>query len=355
MDSKIFSIGCEKELDLFWYYFEKKHCCFEAMSICYHVVSEHLYNHKEKSVDILYTDNDNHISLTIKSSRLIDAFKKHITHFKPNLEIRIVNQEIELVQRGNTYNQKIYLDEDKKIKNSPYESKSCEKCEFYDFSNDSYDELIEDEVALHSKVSSHSYREQISLDSSDLQTLGDDLKESIEIIRDILYSIDDALTPKGLLKHISKELITFSKRVGELLEFKLISVSIESIAQKLERLSADQVCTKSIRIFVESVIDDLESWIVNILEGNSVDIHYLDHSISSSSRQLDQLLKTKTAQESIVLDIERLKSIIEKNSRKLSIEEWIYETKLNPFLPINIKEELIEWLYIKASSKKLHQ
>lgn len=56
-----------------------------------------------------------------------------------------------------------------------------------------------------------------------------------------------------------------------------------------------------------------------------------------------------------MFNIERLKSIIEKNSRNLSEEEWIYETKLNPFLPIKIKEELIEWLYIKASLKKLHQ
>lgn len=56
-----------------------------------------------------------------------------------------------------------------------------------------------------------------------------------------------------------------------------------------------------------------------------------------------------------MLDIERMKSVIEQNRRNLTINEWIYETKLNPFLPTKIKEELIEWLTLKASIKSLHR
>lgn len=54
-----------------------------------------------------------------------------------------------------------------------------------------------------------------------------------------------------------------------------------------------------------------------------------------------------------MLDIDKMKSVIEQNRRNLSIDEWIYETKLNPFLPTTIKEELLDWLTLKASLRNL--
>lgn len=294
MDSKIFTIGCEKELDTFWYYFEKEHCCFDAMGICYHIMSEYLYNNKYKSVDIVYVKDKEKASFTIKSEELLEVFKKHIRHLKPDLEVRISNKEIKLIDKSPYSSQKIFLDEDKKLKNSPYERASCQECEFYDFSSDTQ-ELLEDEASLHSKVSSYAYRHEINIDSYEIQMLGSDLKESIMILRDMLQTLDDMGVQQGVVKHISRELSMFSRRVGELLEFELISTSIESIAQKLDKLSIEQACAKRIRIFIESVVDDLESWMINILEGNTVDIHYLDHSINSSAQQLDSLLEMKFA------------------------------------------------------------
>lgn len=294
MDSKIFTIGCEKELDLFWYYFEKKRCCFEGMSMCYHVVSEYIYKYKDRTVDIEYVKDSNKASFSIKNRELIEPLKRHISFFKPVMEVRISDKEIKLIEKSLHQSQKLFLDKDEKIKNSPYERASCQECEFYDFSSDAQ-ELLEDEVALHSNISSYSYRHEIDMDSNEIQALSDDLKESIAILRDILQNIDDIEAPLGLTKHISKELTFFSKKIGELFEFKLISISIENIAQKLEKLSIKQMCAKRVKVFVSSIVDDLENWVENILEGNTVDIHYLDHSINSSAQQLDNLLETKFA------------------------------------------------------------
>lgn len=50
-----------------------------------------------------------------------------------------------------------------------------------------------------------------------------------------------------------------------------------------------------------------------------------------------------------MIEIERMKKIINENKNNKSLDEWIKEIKLNPFLSMSKKEVLLEWLSLKSA------
>jgi len=305
---KEFNISCERDLDEFWFFFERKLVCFEEMTLIYHLVSEILYRfessalnimnlprievykkieRKELSVKVVFIEKKSgELIFESENHIFISKLKKHLTKLDIVPDVDFFDKSVIIRGKSSGVPDSRFLsfirDDNPKLKESPRDRKSCEHCGFIDFSTQT--ELEEEVLDIHSKIDSKSYVKIINDKEGESAKIVDDMLESIKTMQDIVESFEYKLEA-SMLAMFSRELHTFSSDLATFFEFEDMSIALKSVAKTVEEINLQNVCHKRVKMLISGISEDLRSWVDAIfVNQNSIDIHYLDKSLLSSAQ-----------------------------------------------------------------------